>query len=97
MVKLQINHMLKPFKIFSKIFKSSNQKQLDKLAVLVDKINNYEKEVSKLDDIEFPKKTLELKQRLAEGSKLNDLLPESFALIREASKRVNNERHLMFS
>ena len=85
--------MLKPFKIFSKIFKSSNQKQLDKLAVLVDKINNYEKEVSKLDDIEFPKKTLELKQRLAEGSKLNDLLPESFALIREASKRVNNERH----
>tara|TARA_Y100000591_G_C21660024_1_gene607317 strand:- start:551 stop:820 length:270 start_codon:yes stop_codon:yes gene_type:complete len=89
--------MLKPFKIFSKIFKSSNQKQLDKLAVLVDKINNYEKEVSKLDDIEFPKKTLELKQRLAEGSKLNDLLPESFALIREASKRVNNERHLMFS
>ena len=85
--------MLKTLNIFSKIFKSSNQKQLDKLAVLVAKINSYEKAVSKLDDNEFPKKTLELKQMLAEGSKLDDLLPESFALIREASKRINNEKH----
>ena len=45
------------------------------------------------EDEDFPKKTLELKQRLIEGKDVNDLLPEAFALVREASKRTRNERH----
>ena len=51
------------------------------------------KKVVNLKDNEFPKKTIELKHKLIEGKTLNDLLPEAFALVREASKRINNERH----
>ena len=50
-------------------------------------------EVSKFEDNEFPLRTNEFISRLKEGEKLNDLLPEAFALVREASKRINNERH----
>ena len=85
--------MLNPLNLISKIFKSSNQKELSKLAKFVDKINALEVQVSKLEDSEFPKKTKELKQKLIEGVELNDLLPEAYSLIREASKRINNERH----
>ncbi len=85
--------MLNPLKFISKIFKSSNQKELDNFSKIVEKINNLEDQISKLSDDEFPKKTLELKKKLTEGKKLDELIPESFALLREASKRVNNERH----
>jgi len=85
--------MLNPLNLISKIFKSSNQKELDKLANFVTKINTHEDQASKLDSGEFPKKTAELKQKLTDGVKLNDLLPEAYSLIREASKRINNERH----
>ena len=85
--------MLNPLKFISKIFKSSNQKELDKFSKIVEKINNLEDQISKLSDEEFPKKTLLLKKKLTEGKKLDELIPESFALLREASKRVNNERH----
>tara|TARA_Y100000590_G_scaffold297215_1_gene334912 strand:- start:472 stop:2985 length:2514 start_codon:yes stop_codon:yes gene_type:complete len=85
--------MLNPLNLISKIFKSSNQKELDKLAKIVDKINELEKEISILKDDEFPKKTEELKQKLINGFKLSDLLPEAFSLVREASKRINDERH----
>ncbi len=85
--------MLNPFNLISKIFKSSNQKKLDNLAKVVARINDLEKKVVNLKDNEFPKKTIELKHKLIEGKTLNDLLPEAFALVREASKRVNNERH----
>ncbi len=85
--------MLNPLNLISKIFKSSNQKELDKLAKIVDKINELENKVSILKDNEFPKKTAELKQKLIDGFKFNDLLPEAFSLVREASKRIYNERH----
>ncbi len=85
--------MLNPLNLISKIFKSSNQKKLDNLAKVVARINDLEKKVVNLKDNEFPKKTIELKHKLIEGKTLNDLLPEAFALVREASKRVNNERH----
>ena len=85
--------MLNPLKFISKIFKSSNQKELDNFSKIVEKINNLEDQISKLSDEEFPKKTLLLKKKLTEGKKLDELIPESFALLREASKRVNNERH----
>ena len=85
--------MLNPLNLISKIFKSSNEKELGKLAKLVDKINTFENQSSKLEDGEFPKKTEELKQKFVNGSKLNDLLPEAYSLVREASKRVTTERH----
>ncbi len=85
--------MLNPLNLISKIFKSSNQKELGKLAKFVDKINALEDQPSKLKDGEFPKKTQELKQKFIDGVKLNDLLPEAYSLVREASKRIYNERH----
>ena len=85
--------MLNPLNFISKIFKSSNQKELDKLQKIVKQVNNYEDRIVKLEDSEFPKKTEELKSRIKQGSKLDDLLPEAFALVREASKRTRGERH----
>ena len=85
--------MLNPLNLISKIFKSSNQKELDKLTKLVTNINKFESQFSNINDNEFSSKTSELKQKLKKGSSLNDLLPEAYALVREASKRINNERH----
>ena len=85
--------MLNPLKILSKFIKSHNQKQLDKLRVILDKVNNFENEISKIDDADFPKKTQELKEILAKDPNIDDILPEAFALVREASKRTRGERH----
>ena len=84
--------MLNPLNFISKIFKSSNQKALDKLSKIVEKINQTEDEVNRLEDKEFPKATQELKQKLANGTSLTELLPKAFSLVREASKRICNER-----
>ena len=56
--------MLNPLNFISKIFKSSNQKELDKLQKIVKQVNNYEDQIVKLEDSEFPKKTEELKSRI---------------------------------
>ena len=85
--------MLNPLTLISKIFKSSNQKELDKLAKILNKINKFEDSFSKLEDSEFSKKTLVLKEVLKNGKSIDEILPEAYALVREASKRVNNERH----
>ena len=85
--------MLNPLNLISKIFKNSNQKELDNLDKFKEKINKLENQVSKLQDNEFPIKTLELKKRLSDGNLLIDILPEAFSLVREASKRIYNERH----
>jgi len=85
--------MLNPLNLISKIFKSSNQKELDNLAKFVSKINALEGQAINLNSSDFPKKTLELKQKLINGKKLNDLLPEAYSLVREVSKRIYNERH----
>jgi preprotein translocase subunit SecA len=84
--------MLNPLNFLSKFIKSSNQKELDRIAKIVEQVNGYEIEIKDIPDEEFPKKTLELKKRLNEGISINDLLPEAFALVREASKRSRNER-----
>ena len=60
---------------------------------LVEQVNAYEDFTVKLKDSEFPKKTEELKNKIKQGSKIDQLLPEAFSLVREASKRVRNERH----
>ena len=85
--------MLNPLNIISKFIKSGNQKELDRIQKIVKEINLKESKVSKFEDNEFPLRTNEFISRLQEGEKLNDILPEAFALVREASKRINNERH----
>ena len=85
--------MLNPLKILSKFIKSHNQKQLDKLQVILDKVNNFENEISKINDADFPKKTQKLRESLAKDPNIDNILPEAFALVREASKRTRGERH----
>ena len=85
--------MFNPLNLFSKFIKSSNQKELDRLQKIVQKINSLESDTKKLKDDEFPKKTKVFKEKLKNGTNLNELLPEAFALVREASNRTRNERH----
>ena len=85
--------MLNPLKFISKFIRSSNQKELDRISKIVKKINAFEEKLRVLNDNDFPKKTLEFKEYLRNGKSLDDLLPEAFALVREASFRVRNERH----
>ena len=85
--------MLNPLNFFSKFLKSSNQRELDRIASIVEKVNSFEEVIKAIPDEDFPKKTLELQNRLTEGKNIEDLLPEAFALVREASKRTRNERH----
>ena len=85
--------MLNPLNFLSKFIKSNNQKELDRLSKIVIKINSFEESISKLSDSDFPKKTSEFKEKVKNGETLNNILPEAFALVREASKRVRLERH----
>ena len=85
--------MLNPINFISKFIKSSNQKELDRIAKIVEKVNSFEGQTKSILDEDFPKKTLELKERLLKGENTDDLLPEAFALVREASKRTRDERH----
>ncbi len=85
--------MLNPLNLFSKFIKSSNQRELDKVEQIVKKINSLEESTKKLADSDFPKKTLELKQKIKNGETLDQILPEAFALVRDASRRMRNERH----
>jgi len=85
--------MLNPLNFLSKIIKSSNQKELDRLNKIVKKINSLEDQIAKLEDKSFPEKTNEFIKQISNGDSLEKILPEAFALVREASKRLNNERH----
>ena len=85
--------MLNPLNILSKFIKSRNQRELDKLQIIVNKVNKLEENISKLSDNEFPKKTQDLKNRIQKEESLDSILPEAFALVREASKRTRDERH----
>ena len=85
--------MLNPLNFLTKFIKSSNQKELDRIAKIVIKVNSLENTVKDMPDSDFPKKTTKLKERLKQGENINHLLPEAFALVREASQRTRNERH----
>ena len=80
-------------KALNKIFKTGNQKELDGVKPLVDEINNQESNFKSLKDEELKAKTYLLKENLKNGRSLDLIVPESFALVREAAKRVLNERH----
>jgi len=78
--------------IFSKIF-GSGERKTAKLWPIVEKINGLEKQFELLGDEALKEKTAEFKKRLVEGETLDDLLPEAFAAVREASKRTLGQRH----
>ena len=80
-------------KVLNKIFKSGNQKELNRIKPLVDQINQQELNFKGLKDEEFKAKTYLLKKNLKEGRKIDSMIPESFALVREAASRVLMERH----
>jgi len=80
-------------KALNKIFKTGNQKELDRVKPLVDEINTQEPNFKNLADGELKAKTHLLKKNLKDGRSLDSIIPESFALVREAASRVLNERH----
>ena len=77
----------------NKIFKSYSEKEVKRVMPIVEKINGFEEKISKLSDTELKNKTTEFKERLNKGETLDDILPEAFATVREASKRVLGMRH----
>ena len=85
--------MLNPLNLLSKIIKSPNQREIERLKKIVLNVNNLEQNFKTLKDDEFHKKTNQLKERLKNGEKIDLVLPEAFALVREASKRILGERH----
>ena len=85
--------MFNPLNLITKFIKSSNQKELDRIGKIVEKINLHEENFKNLNDDDFPKKTNEFKNQYKDGKTLDELLPEAFALVREAAKRTRNERH----
>ena len=79
--------------MFSKIFGTHSQREVKRILPLVDKIDSLRPEMQKLTDEELRDKTREYKKRLEEGATLDDLLPEAFATVREAAKRVLGMEH----
>ncbi len=79
--------------ILKKIFGDPNEKELKQIKVIVDKINSLEKSMESLSSANLAAKTGEFKVRLQKGETLDDLLPEAFAVVREASRRVTGMRH----
>lgn len=80
-------------KFLRNIFADQNTKTLKKYYTLVEKVNAFEPDIEKLSDEELKAKTLYFKSLLNEGKTLDDILPEAFAVVREASKRLSGERH----
>jgi len=85
--------MFNPLNLITKLIKTGNQKELARIQKIVDTINHFEKDIEKLEDKDFPKKTDNFIELIKNGKTINEILPEAFALVREASKRTNKERH----
>ncbi len=81
------------FKSIAKLFGGSDEKVISKMRPLVDKINGFEREYERLSDLELEGKTHEFSRALAQGSALDDILPQAYAAVREASKRTLGQRH----
>ena len=74
--------------IFAKIFGTRNERQVKAMRPLVAAINQLEPAIEQLSDEELARKTVEFKERLAQGAVLDDLLVEAFAVVREAGRRA---------
>jgi preprotein translocase subunit SecA len=79
--------------ILTKIFGDANEKYLKKLQPLAEKINELEQKFEGFSDEELKEKTIDFKKELSRGQASGDLLPEAFALVREAAKRTLRQRH----
>ena len=79
--------------VFSKVFGTHSQREVKRIMPLVEKTESLRPEMQKLTDEELREKTREFKKRLSEGETLDDLLPEAFAAVREAAKRVLGMEH----
>jgi len=80
-------------KFLKKIIGTQNERELRRLQVIVDRINVFEPPIATLSDHELREKTVEFRAALSDGQSLEDILPETFAVVREASKRVLGMRH----
>jgi preprotein translocase subunit SecA len=80
-------------KFLKNLFGDDNEKEIKRMTKYVEKINVFEPEMQKLSDASLVAKTNEFKRRLAEGQTLEELLPEAYAVVREASRRVLGMRH----
>ena len=85
--------MLNISKIIGKFVKNSSQRELDRLRLTIKKINAYEPKIKEMPSESFPAKTAELKSKIQNGTALEDLIPETFACVREAARRTLGERH----
>jgi preprotein translocase subunit SecA len=81
------------FGILKKIIGTKNEREVSRLIPLVERINSLEAGIAGLSDVQLKDKTTEFKSRLENGETLDDLLPEAFAVVREASRRTLNMRH----
>ena len=79
--------------IFSKIFGSYSEKEVKRIIPIVDKIETFDESMQALSDDEIKGKTEEFKRRFQNGETLDDILPEAFAVVREASSRVLGMKH----
>ena len=80
-------------KIFDKIFGTHSERELKRIIPIVDQIEALRPAMQELSDEQLKAKTEEFKKRLADGETLDDILPEAFATVREAAKRVLNMEH----
>ena len=74
--------------ILTKIVGSKNERDLKRLAPIVQRINELEPEMQRLSDVQLAELTPKFRRRLADGESLDDLLPEAFAAVREAGRRI---------
>ncbi len=81
------------FKSFSKVLRAGEKRKIEELASTVEAVNRWEPDIKKLTDDQMVAKTAEFRGRLERGEDLDDLLPEAFALVREAAWRVLHQRH----
>src|SRR5512132_4091528 len=79
--------------LLAKVVGTQNERELKRLRPLVEEINAFEPAIQPLTDEQLRAKTTEFRERLAKGETIDDLLPEAFAVVREAGRRVLNMRH----
>ena len=85
--------MLNIGNIIGKFVKNSSQRELERLKSTVERINAWEPKIKEIPSTNFPAKTAEFKSKIQNGVKLEDLIPETFACVREAARRTLGERH----
>src|SRR3979411_2671290 len=79
--------------VLAKVFGTKNEREVKAMLPTVAAINELEPQFRELSDIDLAAKTIEFKERIAQGATLDDLLIEAFAVVREAGRRVLNMRH----